>query len=72
MGSDSLAAALRHSAIRPFCEPPSPQKTIAIRSSPSGAMPRWRSSRMERAAPTAYGNCSDTSAQPPWKWVSLS
>jgi hypothetical protein len=72
IGRFSLAAALRHSAIRPFCEPPSPQNTTAIRSSSLGAMPRWRSRRIERAPPTAYGSCSATRAQPPWKCVALS
>ena len=50
-----------------------PTKTIEIRSSSayfSGY--KLRSSKIERAAPTAYGNCSATNAQPPWKFVALS
>jgi hypothetical protein len=73
MGRISLAAALRHSAIRPFCAPPSPTNTMVMRSSSrylSGSV--WRSSKIDLAAPVAYGNCSDTSAQPPWKFFSMS
>ena len=71
MGRFSLAAALRHSAMRPFCAPPSPTNTTAMRSSAS-PVPRCLSSAMDRAAPTAYGSCSATSAHPPWKLVSMS
>ena len=35
-------------------------------------VPRCLSSAMDRAAPTAYGSCSATSAHPPWKLVSMS
>ena len=48
----------------PFCAPPSPTNTMVMRSS-SSPVPRCLSRTMDRAAPTAYGSCSATSAHPP-------